>query len=119
MRHFSIRKRINSFKHAFNGLQILLIEEHNSRIHLVATILVIFLGFYFDIEIGEWMAIAFAIGLVLICEIFNTAIENISDFISPERNEAIKRIKDLSAAAVLISSILAVIIGTLIFLSKC
>ncbi len=115
---FSIIERINSFKYAFNGLKILFQEEHNSRIHLFSTIVVIIFGFILKISFNEWFALIFACGFVFVTEILNSSIENIADFVSPEKNEKIKKIKDLAAAAVLISAITALIIGLLIFSPK-
>jgi diacylglycerol kinase len=115
---FSISTRLTSFKHAWNGLRILIREEHNAKIHFIMALLVILFAFYFRIKTSEWLAILFAIGFVLTTEIINTAIENICDLISPERNESIKTIKDLAAAAVLISAITALVIGLIVFLPK-
>jgi undecaprenol kinase/diacylglycerol kinase (ATP) len=115
---FSILKRLKSFKYAFNGLKVLFQEEHNSRIHLLATVCVVIAGYAFRISQYEWIAIIFAIGLVLTVEIINTTIEDIADFVSPEKHEKIKRIKDLAAAAVLVSAVTALIIGLIIFLPK-
>jgi len=115
---FSIKKRLASFKYAFNGLKILVLEEHNARIHLVAAICVILLGLFFNISALEWIAVSLVIGFVIACEAINSAIENLADFVSPEKNEFIKKAKDLSAAGVLVSAITAVIIGFLIFLPK-
>ncbi|MGV8094289.1 MAG: diacylglycerol kinase family protein [Mangrovibacterium sp.] len=115
---FSILKRLKSFKYAFNGLKVLFQEEHNSRIHLLATVCVIIAGYAFRISRYEWIAVIFAIGLVLTVEIINTAIEDIADFVSPAKHEKIKRIKDLAAAAVLVSAVTALIIGLIIFLPK-
>lgn len=115
---FSLRSRIKSFKHAINGLKILFREEHNARVHLFVAVLVVIAGFVFEISITEWMMITFAIGLVITTEIFNSTIEKTADFVSPERNEKIKVIKDLAAGAVLVSTITAVIIGLFIFLPK-
>lgn len=85
---------------------------------MVAAILVIAAGFIFGISLLEWIAIVLAIGFVFVVEIFNTAIENITDFISPDEHPSIKRIKDMAAAAVLISAIVAVIIGLMVFLPE-
>lgn len=115
---FSIIKRLESFKFAFNGLKIFLKEEHNSRIHLFAAICVLLAGFIFKVSTYEWIAIVFSIGLVFTLEIINSAIENIADFISPEKHHKIKKIKDLSAAGVLISAITAMIIGLIVFIPK-
>ncbi len=115
---FSFYKRIQSFKYAFNGLKILFREEHNARIHLAVSLLVVICGFIFRISIVEWMIICLAIGLVISMEIINSAIENLSDFVSPEYHKLIQKVKDLSAVAVLVCSISSVIIGSLIFIPK-
>ena len=118
MGRFSIRSRIGSFKHAFNGLRLLFKEEHNSRIHFAAAITSIIAGFYFKIDNVEWLVLIITIALVIICEIINTAIEHIADFVSPDIHPKIKTIKDLVAGAVLISAISAVVVGLLIFFPK-
>lgn len=115
---FSISQRLKSFPHAFNGLKILLREEHNARIHFVAAILVIIAGVVLKISTEEWITLVFAIGFVITAEIINSSIENIADFISPEKHEKIKKIKDLAAAGVLISAATALIVGLIIFLPK-
>ena len=115
---FAIRKRIESFQFAFNGLKILIREEHNARIHLFAVVCVTIAGFGFKISASEWIAVVVASGFVISMEIVNSAIEGISDFISPEKHEMIKKIKDLSAAAVLLAAITAFIIGLIIFMPK-
>lgn len=115
---FSLSKRLKSFSHAFNGLKILIKEEHNARIHMFATIVVVMAGFVFKISVNEWFAVLFAIGFVMTVEIINTAIENMADIVSPEKDKRIKKIKDLSAAAVLISALTALVIGLIIFIPK-
>jgi len=115
---FSINKRLASFKFAFNGIRILLKEEHNSRIHFLAAFCVIALAYIFKISSIEWIALIFVIGFVIVVEIINTSIENIADFISPEKNEKIKVIKDLAAAAVLVSAITSMIIGLIVFVPR-
>lgn len=115
---FSISKRLKSFGFAFNGLRILYKEEHNARIHLFAALTVVFAGVLFELNAYEWTAIIFSIGLVFTTEIINTAIKNIADFLTTEKNEKIKKIKDLSAAAVLMSTLMAVVIGLLVILPK-
>lgn len=114
----SSHNRIQSFKYAFNGLKIVFKEEYNARIHLLISLVVIICGFIFQISILEWISICFVIGLVISMEIINSAIENLSDFVSPEHHKLIKKVKDLSAAAVLFCAITSVVIGFLIFLPK-
>ena len=115
---FSIAKRLKSFTYAFAGLKVLFKEEHNAWIHLFATVCVVVAGILLKISILEWVAVVFAIGMVFSFEIVNTAVENVSDFICPEYDERIKRIKDLAAAAVLVSAIAAAIIGLIVFIPK-
>lgn len=115
---FSIAKRLKSFTYAFNGLRVLFKEEHNSRIHLFATICVVVAGVLLKLSVLEWVAVAFAIGLVFCGEIFNSAIEDLSDVVCPEQDERIKKVKDLSAAAVLVNAITAAVVGLLVFLPK-
>ena len=115
---FSITERLKSFTYAFNGLKVLFQEEHNARIHLFATICVIIAGVLLKLSPLEWVAVAFAIGLVFSGEIFNSAIEDLSDVVCPERDERIKKVKDLAAAAVLVNAITAAAIGLLVFVPK-
>jgi len=115
---FSIAKRLKSFTYAFNGLKVLFQEEHNSRIHLFATVCVIVAGVLLKLSILEWVAVAFAVGLVFCGEIFNSAIEDLADVVCPERDERIKKVKDLAAAAVLVNAITAAVIGLLVFVPK-
>lgn len=115
---FSIAKRLKSFTYAFNGLRILLREEHNSRIHLFATVCVVVAGIVFRISSLKWVAVVFAIGLVISGEIFNSAIEDLADVVCLERDERIKKVKDLSAAAVLVSAFTALIIGLIVFIPE-
>lgn len=115
---FSLTDRLKSFRHACNGLRLLLKEEHNARIHLFIAISVLVAGYIFNLSTSEWMILVLAIGGVITTEIMNTVLENISDFISPEKHATIKKIKDLAAAGVLISSITAMVVGMLIFLPK-
>ena len=115
---FSLINRLKSFRFAFHGLRVLFVEEHNARIHLLLAVLEIALGFYLNISIQEWIALVFAIGFVLTAETYNTAIENMADFVSESKNEHIKKIKDLCAAAVLISGITALAIGLMVFVPK-
>ena len=115
---FSITKRLKSFTFAFNGLKVLVQEEHNSWIHIVITICVVLAGFLLQISLIEWIAVVLCTGLVFGLELVNSAIENMADFVSPQKNEIIKKVKDLSAAAVLIAAICSVIVGLIVFLPK-
>ena len=115
---FSFRKRIRSFGYAWQGIVALVRHEHNARIHIVAAIFVIILGFVLGVSTLEWVAIVGCIGAVIAAEIFNTAIEAICNRVSTENHELIKRSKDCAAGGVLLISITAAIIGAIIFLPK-
>lgn len=101
------------FKAAFNGLYMCY-KDFSIRIQIVITLCVVAFGFVYKFNLHEWMWIISCIMLVLICEVFNTAIEKVCDLIDRQYNEAIKVIKDLSAGAVLIASIYAIIVGCII-----
>lgn len=115
---FSIKSRLKSFKYAINGLKILIIDEHNSRIHLVALFIAVTLGIILKISNTEWLVIVIVIGFVFSMEIINSAIESLADFVSPNYHETIKKVKDLSAAAVLVSAIVSVVSASIIFIPK-
>jgi diacylglycerol kinase (ATP) len=112
---FKINDRLKSFKNAFSGFGRLFRDEHNARIHLFILVMVLLAGIFLRISSSDWIAIAFASGLVFVSECFNTAIEYLSDVVSPEYNKKIKRAKDLAASGVLISAIISVIIGIIVF----
>ncbi|MEQ1732505.1 MAG: diacylglycerol kinase family protein [Bacteroidia bacterium] len=115
---FNVSKRIKSFGYAFNGLRVLITQEHNARIHLLAATIVVILGIVLHVSLIEWAILMLCIGVVIALEIVNTAIEQIANFICPEHNPKIKIIKDLAAAAVLVGAISASVIGLLIFVPK-
>jgi diacylglycerol kinase len=115
---FSITSRLKSFKYAFEGIRDFFRTEHNAWIHLLATIGVIVLAVSVPVSRTEIMALVFAVGIVWVAELFNTAIEKIADFVCAEQDPKIKFIKDLSAAAVLISAITALVIGCIVFIPK-
>jgi diacylglycerol kinase len=115
---FSLKERLSGFRYAFRGLRLLLGNEHNFRIHLFVLAVVIAAGILLKISGNEWIAVALAAGLVLGAEGFNTAIEYISDRVSPGDDPAVRNVKDASAAAVLITAVAAVIVGVIIFLPR-
>jgi len=115
---FSLRKRILSFTHAIHGIAIMLKYEHNSRIYLITLLLVTALGLYLRIAPTEWATIAIVSGMVLVSELINSAIEDLADIVNPEWDEKIGRIKDYTAGAVLVSAIVSIIAGLIIFIPK-
>ena len=117
-KRFSIASRIKSFRFAFFGIQTLFRSEYNAWIHLLAAILALIFGFLLHISQEEWLFVILAISLVFAAEMINTALEVLSDYVQPEQHEAIKKVKDLAAAAVLVIALAALAGGLLIFLPK-
>jgi diacylglycerol kinase (ATP) len=85
-----------SFFYAFRGIVITLKSERNFRIHIVAMVLAVALGFYLGLSPVEWGFIIFAIGFVLVSELFNTALERLSDKVAGGQNDSmISKVKDI------------------------
>ncbi len=113
-----ILNRIKAFKYAFKGFWILITTEKVLLHKLIIAILMTIFGFIFQISATEWMFQIFAIGLILVAESLNTAIEKLADFIHPEHHIKIGTIKDISAGAAFFAAIFAVIIGLIIYIPK-
>lgn len=113
------KKRLkNSFKFAVQGIRSALKTEQNLKIHFIITILVVILGIVLKINFTEWAICFLLFGFVITAELMNTAIEVTVDLAMPDINEKAKLAKDIAAGAVLVSSIVAVLIGLAIFLPK-
>ncbi len=110
-----INKLCQSFGYAWEGVFYAFTTQMNLRIHTIATVCVVVAGFYFSIATYEWLALIAAITLVWFSELVNTAFEYLCDVVSPEHNESVKRAKDIAAAAVLVCSIGAMIVGVIVF----
>lgn len=115
---FTLKERLLSFKYAFNGLKILFKEEHNARVHIIITVIVIGMGIWLHISIIEWLIICLLIAIVFCTEIINSAIENLADYVSPEWHNTIKKVKDLAAASVFVAALISGVCGIIIFLPK-
>ena len=107
-----------SFRAAFEGFKATYIREQNIKIHTVIAILVVLFGFLLKISYGEWLVCLVLIGLVLMAEFFNTAIEYVVDLASPNIHPLAKAAKDTASAGVLMMAILAAIVGVVIFVPK-
>lgn len=103
---------MKKFMDAFNGLKVAL--SHKAVvIQIVLGILAIIGGIIIKLDYYEWLAFIICISLVILCEIFNTSIENIGNYLNINKDNKIKTIKDLSSAAVLVSAIGALIVCVL------
>ncbi|MDT0294960.1 diacylglycerol kinase family protein [Mesonia ostreae] len=110
-----ITKRLKGGVYAVKGFYLLLKTEPSIQVQAAISILVVIVGFYFDISREEWMLQTLAIGLVMSLEGANTAIEEIADFVHPDFHTKIGLIKDFAAGAVFFAAVAAVIIGILIY----
>lgn len=113
-----IKERIASFGYAFEGIFEVIKSQANFKIHFLAATLAIFAGCYFSISSVEWCLIIGSITAVLSAETFNTAIEHLTNLVSPEYHILAKKTKDAAAGAVLLVAIGAGIIGMLVFFPK-
>ncbi|WP_343032899.1 diacylglycerol kinase family protein [Virgibacillus doumboii] len=111
-------KRSIGFSYAWNGLREVLKTEQNVKNHFMAVPFVIVAGVIFQIALVEWAVIILTIGFVIVTEMLNTAIERLIDYVKPEIHPLAGVIKDISAGAVLLSAIISVIVGLIIFLPE-
>ncbi|MDO9594518.1 MAG: diacylglycerol kinase family protein [Lutibacter sp.] len=110
--------RIKAIKYAAKGFWILITSEHSIIAQVSIGIIMSVIGFLMHLSATEWMFQIMAIGLILVAESLNTAIEKMADFIHPEYHKQIGRIKDISAGAAFFAAIIAVIIGLIIYVPK-
>ena len=108
-------KTVRSFHFAFAGIWQFFRHENNARVHLLASGVVVAAGAYCGLNRGEWLWITLAVALVWITEAVNTALEKLTDLVSPGYDPRAGAVKDLAAGAVLIAAIAAAIIGALVF----
>lgn len=114
----NIKRRIQSFRYAFQGIITLFTTQPNAIIHLIAALVAVAMGLWLGLSSIEWSVLTLTIAVVLSAEAVNTAIEFVVDLVSPDYHPLAGKAKDVAAAAVLILAIAAVIVGILIFLPK-
>ena len=113
-----IKGRLRSLGFALKGMWLLLATEDSIKVQSFLAILIIIAGFYFDISSVEWMLQLLAIGLVLVAESLNTAIEKVADFVHPNYHEKIGFIKDIAAGGPSFAAIISLIIIGIIYVPK-
>lgn len=111
-------KFIRGFRYAFSGICYAFKSQLNFKVHIFIAFVVGTIGYCLKLTANEWLWIIAAIGMVLMTELLNTALEVLVDLVSPEIHPKAKIIKDVAAGAVLIMAITAVIIGMVIFVPK-
>ncbi len=104
-----------SFGYAINGLLAAFREQQNLKIHIAAALIVVTLGFWFNVSTVEWCILLIVIGLVIAAELINASIENLTDLVTKEQHPLAGKVKDIAAAAVLVLSIVSGIVGIIIF----
>ena len=109
------RQLLRKFSFAWDGFKAAVRSEQSIRIELAVSVAVVLAGGFLRLTQWEWLFVIAAIGVVISIELLNTAIEKMLDLLHPARHDSVKFIKDVSAAAVLVSSLAAVIVGLIIF----
>jgi diacylglycerol kinase len=109
-----LKQMFKSIGIAFDGIIDLIKSENNAKIHLVSTIVVVIVGLKLQFLAIEWLWISLAIAGVWVAELINTAIEKLTDLVSPEINPIAKKVKDYAAGAVLVMAIWAIFVFCLI-----
>lgn len=108
---------VKSFRYALKGM-VWVAQENNFRIHILATVTAVLAGWKTGLQIPQWLWIVSAVFMVLIAETINTALEKLTDLVSPEHNLLAGKVKDLGAGAVLLAAIYAVLVAALIFIPE-
>jgi diacylglycerol kinase len=111
-----IVERLKSLVFASKGLWILVLKEDSFKYQLLSCLLAFLAGFYFEITKAEWLAQLGVMALILGLEGLNTAIEELANFVQPNQDEAIAKVKDLAAGAVLIAGLFALVMGLVIYI---
>ena len=116
-----MKRFLNSFKYALNGVILLAKSERNFQIILVIMVFTVIGGYSLDffgqhLTRFEWAMLWLAIGLLLVSEGLNTAIEKTLDTLHPDRHEGVGQAKDMAAGATFCASIVGLIVGLYIFL---
>ncbi len=110
-----LRGRLRSLKFALRGTWLLITTEDSIKAQLFFAAMVTGLGLYFEISNTEWMIQFIIIGMVLLAEALNTAIEKMADFVHPDYHEKIGFIKDIAAGAPSFAAIISLIISWFIY----
>lgn len=113
-----IKGRLRSIKFALRGMWLLMTTEDSIKAQLFFAVIATIMGFYFHISTTEWMLQFIVIGMVLVAEALNTAIEKVADFIHPDYHKKIGFIKDIAAGAPSFAALTSLIIACIIYIPK-
>ena len=107
---------IDSFRYALNGILLSFKTQRHLRIHFGVAVLVLLAGFVWRLSRTELLILVFAISLVILAELFNTALETVVDLVTTDYHPLAKVAKDVAAGAVLVAAVNAALVGLLLFL---
>ena len=107
-----------AFKNAVDGIVYCALHERNMKIHIIAALLAGYLAWYLRLDSDEILILILTIASVLITEMINTVVEVIVDMVSPQVHPLAKIAKDVAAGAVLISTIVSLLVGYILFFEK-
>ncbi len=113
-----VKGRIRSVKFAAKGAWILVTQEHSIIAQVIIGLVVTAIGFFVGLTPTEWLFQTFAIGLVIVAESANTAIEYLCDYIQPNFDKRIGKIKDIGAGASFLAAVFALITALVIYIPK-
>ena len=113
-----VKKLLDSFNYAIEGIIYSVRTQRNMKIHMIAAVLVLTMCFFYDLSKMEILAIVITISMVIMAELFNTAVEFAIDATTNYYHPLVKIAKNVAAGAVLISAINAVVVGYIIFWDK-
>ncbi len=111
---FKAHSLFASFKYAAAGIYFMLRTQRNMRIHVVAGFVTLLLALYLRLPGIQLAILTVVSSLVVICEMFNTAIENAVDLATHRRHPLAKAAKDVAAAAVLAAALNAILVGVIL-----
>ena len=115
---FGIKRIFASINNSFNGLKAAYKNEQSVYIHLICTVLLLLLSFLLKISLTQWLIIIAIIGLTLVVELLNTAIESTVDLVTKEFHPLAKVAKDTASAAEFILTLTSAIIALMIFIPR-
>lgn len=115
MVHHGVKRHVNSYRYAAKGVHYTLSTQVNIWVQLLATLFVLIAAWLLDFTLEHYLILVLTIAFVITSELFNTALEEMTDLLSPEYREKAGLVKDIAAGAVLVASVAAVIVGIVLF----
>lgn len=117
-KQFGFKRILSSIKNSWNGLKSAYKNEQSVYIHLVCTVILLLLSFLLEISLTQWLIIIAIIGLTLVVELLNTAIESTVDLVIEEFHPLAKVAKDTASAAEFVLTLTSALIALMIFIPK-